>query len=114
MGKTQTLDELLTNEYGVNTHPEVNPMTSLAGVTATQVAPNNPNRVGFNIINLGTASVYVFTSNLVSANLGFLLSPNGGALNLDWRVDFALISNEWWAIAIAAPSQLLVLGLVTL
>lgn len=114
MGKTQTLDELLTNEYGVNTHPEVNPMTSIAGVAATQIAPINPNRVGFNIINIGASNVYVMTDNLVANTRGFLLAAGGGSLNLDWRVDFALISNEWWAIAVGAPSQLLVVGLVTL
>jgi hypothetical protein len=114
MAKAQSLDQLLTNEYGVNTHPEVNPMTSIAGVAATQIAPNNPNRVGFNIINLGANNVYVYIDNSVGTTKGFLLAANGGSLNLDWRVDFALISNEWWAIAVTAPSQLLVLGLVTL
>lgn len=109
-----TLDMLLTKEYGVSTHPEVNPITAVVALAATQILGNNPNRLGLSIVNMSANVVYIFTDNSVSANKGYILGPNGGSVAFDWRTDFSLISNEWWAIAVGGVSNVMCVGLVGL
>lgn len=109
-----TLRKLLQDQLGVDTHPVINPETDTADVTATLVANNNPNRVGLNIINLSANVIYVMFDNDVSATRGIRLDANGGALNLVWQYDMAMIGWEWWAIAIGAASAITVIETVTL
>lgn len=114
MERIRTLSALLEAQLGVNTHPEVNPLPNLAGVTATRILPNNDNRVALTMINNGAFPVWIWTDNTVGANNGILLAANGGANSLNWRDDMSLVANEWWAIAIGGASQMSVLGVVTL
>ena len=111
--KAQTLDQLLTNEYGVNTHLSPDTKVVAVGVTVTALCGNSPNRVGLTFINLSGANIYVMTDNLVSASRGILLTANGGTLSLDWRTDFALVGYDWYALATGAASNLQVIALET-
>ena len=51
----------------------------LNGVTAVQIMPNNPDRVGFVIFNLGGAIAYIGLSSAVAALNGSQLAATGGA-----------------------------------
>lgn len=110
----KTLDALLLKEYGVRTHPGIESGVVSVGVAVTKLVSNNPNRLNLSFSNISTSTVYVFTDNQVSANRGFLLASGGGSLGLDWRDDLTLVSNDWYAIALSAGSNVTVLETVTL
>jgi hypothetical protein len=112
--KAQSLDDLLTQEYGVNTHPGTETGVKAVQTTVTQLCSNNPNRVGLTFLNLGAASVFIYIDNTVGVGKGLLVSANGGSVALDWRTDFTLISNDWYGISPGGPSNLQVIELVTL
>ena len=114
MERITGLTGLLESQLGVKTHPEVNPLSNVVGVTATRIVPNNDNRVGLNFVNNGAFPAYIWTDNSVSSGVGFLVSNGGGFLGLDWRDDLSLVSNEWWAIGIGGATTINTLGLVTL
>lgn len=112
--RAANLAQLLMNEYGVKVHPSRESGTQTIGVVGSQVVPNNPNRVGLVMINLSANTIYVDINPGVTSSAGILLAPNGGAITLDWRTDFTLVSNDWYAIATLAGSSLRVYSLETL
>lgn len=109
MADKKSLDELLQAEYGFRSVPRVNRTASQAATTVTKIMNNNPKRVYANIVNLGSNDVYIMIDNAVSSSRGIYVSPNGGSVTLKWRDDFHLLEHEWYAIAITAASNLLVL-----
>lgn len=107
--KVTSLDALLLQTYGVQSYPVVNRLVDTVGITPIQIASNNPRRIALNIVNLSVNSVYLMIDNRVSSTRGFYLGPGGGTLALIWRDDTHLLLHEWWAIAGAADSEILVL-----
>lgn len=113
MVRNKTLDDLLTEQLGVQVHPDTINPNPIVGVTATKVVTNNPNRVALSFSNLGNQNVYLWYDNSVSATKGILLAGGGGSLDLNWRDDFTRISNEWWAIAPGGAEPITVDAVVT-
>ena len=74
--------------------------------------PNNPDRVGFEIVNNGTTTCYVSYNNAVSANIGIPIVGNGGALSFKLRDDFTLISRQWNAISPSGSTNLTTFELI--
>lgn len=94
----------------------VNEVESFPGVPATSPTapfiPQNGDRVGLLIANVGLQTVYVGLSSAVGAANGFLLVPNGGAIAINAKDDFTLTSRAWWSFATPSPSSLYVLELI--
>lgn len=111
--RARTLDDLLSQEYGVNTH--IGPESIVVSVltTRTPLVSNNPNRVGLTFMNIGVAPIVIWFLNTVAAGNGFLLAANGGSLALDWRVDFALLGYDWYGISPGGPSNLQIAEVIT-
>lgn len=104
------LSDLIAKEVGHPTVPVFDPDTGTVGTSAVRVLPNDPDRVGFLIVNLSAAAVYVKPRLDVSSSSGIRLAPNGGTISISWRDDFHLAGWDWYAIADAAGSSILVLG----
>jgi hypothetical protein len=102
----------IAKEIGIPTEPRVNPDTGSVGVAVVRVLPNNPNRFGFIIINLGLSAVYVAPDRAVSATRGIRLAPSGGSFSANWREDFQLVGWDWYAIADAAAQDVFVMEVV--
>lgn len=77
--------------------------------TAAQAVPNNPDRLGLLIVNVGGDNVTLGLKQGVTASNGVLLAANGGSMSLDVREDFTLVTREWFAIATANTPNLYVL-----
>lgn len=77
-----------------------------ASVTNTQILKNNPNRVGWIIINEGTYDVKVSPTNYLSAYTGWLLPANGGVISMNWKDDGEGVSQELYAVTVASVSAL--------
>lgn len=78
---------IFRNEQGVVT----------VGVTTTGIIlKQDPERISFTIVNLGSVNVMVAPTQLVSANLGILLDPFGGWITTTFEEDGALPTIEWY------------------
>lgn len=111
--RAKTLDELLSNEYGVDTHPDNAQDVVVVGVTSIRLCANDPNRLGLTFVNNGAASVWVNYFNRAVVGSGFYLAANGGFLSLNWRDDFTYVSADWYAISNAAANNVTVAAMVT-
>ncbi len=106
------LAALLEEKLGTKATPFRNPLGVLTvGVVAVRFLPNNPNRFGWEFINLSPNLIYLLNDNSVSATNGIQVGASGGNVIADWEEDFELVSNEWWAIAAGAASNILAISI---
>ena len=105
---SKTLADLVEAELGVSTFTRDNPVTATVGIVAETVARLNPNRVALLIVNLSVNNIHVGHFRDVAATKGIFLSPSGGNMVLHYFEDFNLVGLEWYGIASAAASQVLV------
>jgi len=105
------LTDLIRKEVGRPTVPTFDPLITSIGTTAARFLDPDPNRVGFIVVNLSTAAMYVKPRLDVSASSGIRLAPSGGSLSITWRDDFHLAGWERYVIADAAASALMTLAI---
>lgn len=79
------------------------------GATVATVAPNNPDRVGLTIINLGVNDLFIALNNGVSAANGIKIAASGGNIAMSVRDDFTLPAREWDGICPGGNSSIYVL-----
>lgn len=101
-----TLASLLLERFKVRTRAVQNPKITSVGTTALEVLANNPNRLGFTIINLSTNVMYAGLSNDVSSTKGIRLAASGGSLTMVWDEDFQMVGWAWWVVASGATSAI--------
>jgi hypothetical protein len=109
MGK---LHELLFDKFKINTRPNVNPLASSVGTSAVKVLDNNPDRVGWFIVNLSSNVIYLHFDSSVSPSKGIAISPNGGFASMVWDEDFHAVGWEIWAKASGEGSQIYVVEII--
>lgn len=90
--------------FGVETHTVINSLSVSTAVS--KILKNNPDRLSYILVNLGTVDVYVGFTSDVSASKGILLTANGGSMNLTIREDFDLATYEVHAVAASSTSTL--------
>ena len=113
MATGSTLHDLLEAMYGVKTRVRQNPKTDTVGVSAVKIADSNPNRLTLLINNVSSNAIYITPDNQPSATRGIYVAPGGGSVVMQWDRDFSLVSQEWYAIAAAANSEIYVLELLS-
>lgn len=101
-----TLDELLLEKFKVRTRAVENPKVTSLGTTATLVLANNPNRLGWVIVNLSSNVIYLGFANDVSSSKGVRLAANGGFASRIWDEDFHPTGWAVWGIASGAGSAI--------
>ncbi len=111
------LADLLMERFKVKTRPRRDPLNvSPIGITPVVVLANNPNRLGFVIMNLSANVVYLDLENEVNAGVGtevgLRLDANGGFVSMAWDADFQMVAWAWWAVATAAPTRLTILEVI--
>ena len=102
------LSEVLAAKLGRDTRAEDNPLNSVIGTSVLQILRNNPDRLGFSVVNLSANTVFIGPFPDVSSTKGFFLAANGGSISLSPETDFSVIAYEWSAIADAVSSQIFV------
>ncbi len=107
-----SLAKLLADKFGVSTRPIENRLPGPAGIAATPILPNDPNRLGWTIINMSANVMYLGLTQGVSAVNGIILAANGGRASAIWDEDFILVGREWWVIAAGALSNYYTLEVV--
>lgn len=106
------LRKLTVDRFGVAVIPVTNPEISSVGVAAARVLRQNPDRLGFNFVNLSPNDMYVGPFADVSSSKGIKVGPNGGSLATVWIEDFESVGVEWFVLATAAASNLLMIEYV--
>lgn len=101
-----SLDRLIEKEFGFPTTATPNPVTTSVAVTKTQILRNNPDRLGFLIINLGANPIYVTPDSEPSTTRGILLAASGGFLTMLGKEDGAVVGFEFWGIASGGASAI--------
>lgn len=89
-----TLQGLLLQQFKVKTRQTINPEISTLTGGVDKVLGNNPNRLAWVIINLGSDTAYLGFTLDVSANKGIAVSPNGGFASMIWDEDFETVGYE--------------------
>ena len=108
-----TINELVDREIGTPVRPVVNPLISSVGTSVLQLLRNDPNRVGWSLINLSPNAMFILHESSVSTTNGLRVSPNGGSAITRWKDDYHWLAWDWFIVADAAASGLLIVTLVT-
>lgn len=111
------LADLLERRFGVKTRGVRDPLgVSPIGVDPVIVLPNNPNRLGFIVMNLSANVVYFDLEQDVSATpgaeVGLRMDANGGFVSMIWDEDFQMTAWAWWAVSAGADTRLVILEVV--
>lgn len=107
------LVDLLRERFKITTRGVENPNNLLQATAIPQlVLSNNPNRLGFLIVNLSGNPMFVALDRGVGADHGIRLAANGGNFGCIWDEDFELTAWAWWIVAPAGPSDLFSIAVV--
>lgn len=92
-----TLQDLLLERFKVKTRANVNPEVSTLTGGVDKILSNNPNRLAWVIINMGSNTAYLGFDRAVSSSKGIILSISGGSASMLWNEDFDLVGWEVFA-----------------
>ena len=98
---------LIVKRLGVDVIAQVGGLVTSIPVTAGQLLQNNPNRVGFLLVNLGATDAYVGPFPDVSVNKGIFVAASGGSLKVEYTEDYILPTYDWYGIAAIATNILI-------
>jgi len=107
-----TLQDLLLQQFKVRTRQNINPEVSTLTGGVDKVLGNNPNRLAWLILNLGSNAAYLSFTNDPSATKGILLSAAGGTASMVWNEDFETVGYEVYCKGTASDT-LYVIEVVT-
>ncbi len=107
MGKS--VRDLITERFGAPVHVAVNRSVASVGLTPVSILRNDPDRLGAVVVNLSLNRLYLGPFVDPSATKGVRLDANGANLGLNWFEDYDVTGWEWFAVADAAGSPVLVL-----
>jgi hypothetical protein len=106
------LADLIAERFNRRVRAVANPELTSVGTTASILFNNNPNRVGFLVMNLSPNLMYVNITHEVSSSNGILLDANGGGFVGIWDEMFTPVAWAWWIVAAGAGSNLFSLEIV--
>lgn len=107
-----TARELVRERFRAPVSPITNRDLAQAGVAVARLFRQDPDRLGFLVVNLSTADLFIGPFQDVSTTKGIRLGPSGGNISLLWEEDFETVAWEWFAVASAAASDLLAIEYV--
>ncbi|MBA7583500.1 hypothetical protein ES708_25445 [subsurface metagenome] len=102
------LAEAIMREWGFDTFAEIPPYAEALTTTPEQILKNNPDRLSWDIFNLGDEVVFLGHDNTVSSSNGYYLSPKGGHIGMMWKEDGELVGREIWAVAAVSASTIFI------
>lgn len=92
-----TLQDLLLEQFKVKTRANINPEVSRLTGAVDKVLSNNPNRLAWIIINLGSNETHFGFDRDVSSSKGIRVTAAGGIVSMIWNEDFDLVGYEVFA-----------------
>ena len=102
MGK---LAEIIEAQLGFHIRAEFPPYpNTLVANTPEQILKANPDRISWDIINLGTEVVYLAHRPVPTATDGYYLDKNGGHIGMVWDEDGELVAYPLYAVSVGTPT----------
>ncbi len=108
MPRVTTLRELLAAELGIAT-VEVE-TSAQAGVATSTLMRQDGNRIGWVLVNLSAATLYIRPNRAPTATVGIALAPSEWR-SMIYREDFSAVGLEWQILASAAAADYYLLEL---
>lgn len=100
------LHRFIERKYGMKTRSITNPNDVVqCEITVTEYLQNNPDRLGYILMNLGDFPMYVIFDEHPSDVRGLLLAAAGGIMSLDAERDYELVSYPLFGIAIGGVTE---------
>ena len=85
------LSRYVEKTFGMKTRSIVNPVVASCQIAITQLLRNNPDRLGYIIVNLGANDMLVSFDEHPAANRGIFVANGGGILSLNVNDDYELV-----------------------
>ena len=102
MGK---LAEIIEAQLGFHIRAEFPPYAeALAASTPEQILKANPDRISWDIFNLGTTKVLLSHSPVPSDTNGYYLDKDGGHIGMTWDEDGELVAYPIYAFSTGTPT----------
>jgi hypothetical protein len=100
-----SVDDVLRQRYGAEVYalpPEIKDIPT----TPVKVLENDPQRIQYQITNIGTTTLYFsFSPKLTGPADGIPIAPEGGAIISTIDEDFALVTREVFLVSAGAPGK---------
>jgi hypothetical protein len=106
------LRDILLQRFGTNFKVTENPITGTITTTPTLILHNNPDRLGWIIINQGTNDAYLGFKASITAGTGIPLKAGGGQVIIFYEEDLILPEYEVWGISETGNTTVWVLEIV--
>lgn len=106
------LEKLLSTEFGVRTRASLNPLNAQIALAPTPLLSNNPDRLGWFLVNLGVNDAFIAFDRNVSTTRGIILSSGGGGVNFKWDEEFDLVGYELWGITTIGAVDIFLIEIV--
>jgi len=103
------LAEFVRKKFGVATRLIQNPVTDTCGTSVTTLLLNNPDRLMWMIVNLGTKALYVAWDKGVASDHGVYVSPNGGTVSAIADEDGEMVGYPVYGVAPAGAVDIFVI-----
>ena len=100
------LSRFIEKKFGVKTRGIPRDLTVTTFPAVVQVLKNNPDRLGYVVINLGGFPVYMSFDTIPTATHGILLINNGGFVSMSADEDGEIVGYETHATAIGGNSEI--------
>lgn len=100
------LSRYVEKKFGVKTraYPIADPVSCLT--TVTVILPNNPDRLGYLLVNLGDTAMYVAWDRGVLASHGVYIGKGGGSFSLAADEDGELVGYELFGISVDSANDI--------
>lgn len=102
------LSQVIEKEFGFPIREEFTPFAEALSTTAERILKGNPDRISWDVFNLGTVAVYLAHESTVSSTNGFYVGANGGHVGMVWDEDGELVGFEVWAIAASGTPSIFI------
>lgn len=102
-----SLARLIDEKFGIRTRTVENPLVTEVGTTAVLILNNNPNRLGWTIVNThATQTLHLALTNGVTTITGIQLDAKGGHASEVWDEDFEETGWAVWGIGSGANTSI--------
>lgn len=99
------LAELIEARFGFKIRAEFNPYyEALAASVVEQILKANPDRVSWDIFNLGTTKVLLSHDPVPSVTNGYYLDKDGGHISMVWNEDGEIVGYPIYAFSTGTPT----------
>ncbi len=99
------LAEVIEGQLGFKMRAEFPPYAeALATSTPKQILKANPDRISWDIFNLGTVKVLLSHDPIPSETNGYYLDKDGGHIGMLWNEDGELVAYPVYALSTGTPT----------